>query len=41
MVPSYFDIMSPVGVHGDVSPRGGGLKEPLEDGRLFGVRQLT
>lgn len=38
MVHSYFDIMSPVGVYGDVSPGGGGLKEPFEDGRLFGVR---
>lgn len=41
MVSSYFDIMSSVGVNGDVSPGGSGLKEPFEDGRIFEVSQLT
>ena len=33
--------MSPVGDYSDVSSRGGGLEEPFEDGRRFGVRQLS
>lgn len=37
MVSSHFPILLSVGEYNDVSPRGGGLGKPYEEGRLFGL----